>query len=42
VVYGQGTVAYELMSEIPNLDFVFAPVSSGGLLSGTAISESII
>jgi threonine dehydratase len=38
VIAGQGTAAMELLEEIPNLDFILAPVSGGGLLSGTAIS----
>ncbi|MCK4661243.1 MAG: pyridoxal-phosphate dependent enzyme [Bacteroidales bacterium] len=37
VISGQGTVAYELFNEIPELDIVIAPVGGGGLLSGTSI-----
>ena len=37
VIAGQGTAALELMKEIRDLDIVLAPVSGGGLLSGTAI-----
>jgi threonine dehydratase len=37
VIAGQGTVALELLEEIPDLDLVIAPVGGGGLLSGTAI-----
>jgi threonine dehydratase len=37
VIAGQGTAALELLEEIPDLDIVIAPVSGGGLLSGTAI-----
>ncbi len=38
VIAGQGTAALELLDEIPDLDAVVAPVSGGGLLSGTAIA----
>jgi threonine dehydratase len=36
VIAGQGTAALELLEEVPDLDFIIAPVSGGGLLSGTA------
>lgn len=38
VIAGQGTAALELLEDVPNLDIVIAPVSGGGLLSGTAIA----
>ena len=38
VIAGQGTAALELLEEIPDLDMICAPVSGGGLLSGTAIA----
>lgn len=38
VIAGQGTAALELLSEVPDLDAVIAPVGGGGLLSGTAIA----
>ncbi|MDP9147700.1 MAG: pyridoxal-phosphate dependent enzyme, partial [Acidobacteriota bacterium] len=37
IISGQATAAKELMEEIPDLDAVFAPVSGGGLLSGTCL-----
>ncbi len=39
VIAGQSTAAKELISEIPNLDIIIAPVGGGGLLSGTALSS---
>ena len=39
VIAGQGTAALELFEEVPDLDIVIAPVSGGGLLSGTAIAS---
>lgn len=38
IVAGQATAAVELLEEVPELDFVLAPVSGGGLLSGTGIA----
>jgi threonine dehydratase len=38
IITGQATAAVELIEEVPDLDFVLAPVSGGGLLSGTAIA----
>jgi threonine dehydratase len=39
IIAGQGTAALELLEEIPDLDFIIAPVSGGGLLSGTSIAS---
>jgi threonine dehydratase len=38
IITGQATAAKELLEEVPDLDAVFAPVSGGGLLSGTTLS----
>jgi threonine dehydratase len=38
VIAGQGTATLELLHRVPQLDTVLAPVSGGGLLSGTAIA----
>jgi threonine dehydratase len=38
IIAGQGTATLELLEELPDLDVVIAPVSGGGLLSGTAIA----
>lgn len=38
IIAGQATSAKELLEEVPDLDAVFAPVSGGGLLSGTCLS----
>ncbi len=37
IIAGQATAAKELLEEVPDLDAVLAPVSGGGLLSGTAL-----
>ena len=38
VIAGQGTAALELITDVPDLDAVKAPVGGGGLMSGTAIA----
>ncbi|MFW9845573.1 MAG: pyridoxal-phosphate dependent enzyme [Candidatus Thorarchaeota archaeon] len=38
IIAGAGTAAYELIKEVGDLDWVFAPVGGGGLLSGTSIA----
>ncbi len=37
VIAGQGTVAKELLQQLPNADVVFVPVGGGGLLAGMAV-----
>jgi threonine dehydratase len=37
IIAGQATAAKELLEEVDELDAVFAPVSGGGLLSGTCL-----
>src|SRR5262245_17025839 len=39
VIAGAGTAAAELLEEHPDIQLVIAPVSGGGLLSGTAIAS---
>ncbi len=38
VIAGQGTAVLELLTQAPDLQAIIAPVSGGGLLSGTAIA----
>jgi threonine dehydratase len=38
VIIGQGTAAYELMQDHPDLDVVMTPVGGGGLIAGTCIA----
>lgn len=40
VIAGQGTVALELLDQVPVLDVLIAPVGGGGLLSGTALTAA--
>jgi threonine dehydratase len=38
IIAGQATAAKEFLEEVPDLDALFAPVSGGGLLSGSCLS----
>jgi threonine dehydratase len=38
VIAGQATAAMELLQEVPDLDWLVAPVGGGGLVSGTALA----
>jgi threonine dehydratase len=38
VMAGQGTIAVELLEDVPGLDIVLCPVGGGGVLSGTAVA----
>jgi len=38
VIAGQGTIALELMEQIPDMDAVIVPVGGGGLISGIAFT----
>jgi len=42
IIAGQATAAKELLEDVGDLDAVFAPVSGGGLLSGTCLSARSI
>ena len=37
IIAGQATAAKELLEDVPDLDAILAPVSGGGLLSGTCL-----
>jgi threonine dehydratase len=38
IIIGQSTTTAELLEEIPDLDYILAPVGGGGLLSGTSLA----
>jgi threonine dehydratase len=42
VMAGQGTVALELIEQVPDLDVVLCPVGGGGLLSGVAVASKAL
>jgi len=42
IIAGQATAALELLEDVPDLDYVLAPVGGGGLLSGTALTSKAL
>jgi threonine dehydratase len=38
IIAGQGTAAFELIRQVPDLDILITPVGGGGLISGTAVA----
>ena len=38
IIYGQGTIALEIINELPELDVVVVPIGGGGLASGIALA----
>ncbi|MGL4800441.1 MAG: threonine ammonia-lyase [Cellulosilyticaceae bacterium] len=37
IIYGQGTVAQEILDELPSADILLCPIGGGGLISGVAL-----
>lgn len=37
VIYGQGTIAYELKDQLPQADFIFGSIGGGGLMAGIGL-----
>ena len=42
IIAGQGTVALELMEDVPGVDVLVVPIGGGGLISGIAIAAKAI
>ena len=42
VIEGQGTIALEILEELPDADIILVPVGGGGLISGIACAAKII
>lgn len=42
VIAGQGTIALEMLDEVPGLDLLIFPVGGGGLIAGNAIAARAI
>jgi threonine dehydratase len=42
VIAGQGTVALELLEDVPDLDILIVPIGGGGLMAGCAIAAHAI
>src|SRR5207237_8973046 len=42
IMAGQGTVALELLQDVPDLEMFVAPVGGGGLLAGCAVAAGAL
>ncbi|ETR93639.1 threonine ammonia-lyase [Acinetobacter lactucae] len=42
IIAGQGTIALEMLSAVPDLDILVVPIGGGGLISGIAIAAKAI
>lgn len=42
VMAGQGTIAVELLEDVPDLDLILCPVGGGGVLCGTAVAAKTL
>ena len=42
IIAGQGTIAREIMDELPETDAIIVPIGGGGLISGIAVSAKAI
>ncbi len=42
VVTGQGTIAYEIFSDLPDVDIILVPIGGGGLASGVATLSKLL
>ena len=42
IVGGQGTIALEMLADVPELDTILVPLSGGGLLAGVALAAKLI
>ena len=39
---GQGTIALEILEELPDADMILVPIGGGGLISGIAAAAKLI
>lgn len=42
VIYGQGTIALEILEEVNDVDIIICPIGGGGLISGVALAAKEI
>jgi threonine dehydratase len=42
VIVGQGTIAAEILEEIPDVNCIVAPIGGGGLISGVALAAKLL
>ena len=37
IIYGQGTIALEILEDLPEVDYIVCPIGGGGLISGISL-----
>src|SRR5215468_9564828 len=42
IIAGQGTIALEMLEEVPDLDMMLVPIGGGGLIAGNAIAARAV
>ena len=42
VIAGQGTIALEMLEDVPDLDMLVIPVGGGGLIAGNAVAARAV
>ena len=42
IIAGQGTVALEMLEDVPDLDTIIVPIGGGGIISGIAIAATAV
>ncbi len=42
IILGQGTIALEILEEMPTTDILIVPIGGGGLISGIAMAAKLI
>src|SRR5262249_45189359 len=42
IIAGQGTIALEMLEDVPDLDILVVPIGGGGLIAGNAIAARAV
>ena len=42
ILAGQGTVAIEMLEDVPDLDYIIVPIGGGGLVAGICVAAKHI
>lgn len=42
IIHGQGTIALEILEDLPNVDYILCPIGGGGLISGISLVAKAI
>lgn len=42
IIAGQGTIALEILEQVPNIDAIVVPTGGGGLLAGVSVAVKML